>query len=215
MSPVSPGAVLLPLTDEEGERLLVRARAGVASAAAGIRTPPPPWPLPASFAQPRDVFVTLTQEGRLRGCLGTWKAGGTLLDNLDRAARGAACDDPRFAPLEHGDVERVAIEVTVLDPPVVIDGPGGLTIGRHGVSVTHRSGRGLLLPQVAVEHGLGAEEFLRLACRKAGLPPDAWRRDAILEAFPARVFSESRKDPAASTSGGDGSPERQEPAESS
>jgi len=192
---VKAGAVLLPLTDEEGERLLSLARAGVASAAAGRPSPPPPQPLPASFSQPRDVFVTLTQEGRLRGCLGTWKAGGTLLQNLSRAARGAACDDPRFDPLGAHEVAGVAIEVTVLDPPEVIDGPGGLTIGRHGVSVTHRSGRGLLLPQVAIEHGLGPEEFVRLVCRKAGLPPEAWRQGAILEAFSARVFSEARKDP--------------------
>ena len=205
---MSPGAILVPLTDEEGEKLLVLARAGVASATAGIRSPPPPWPVPASFAHARDVFVTLTQEGSLRGCVGTWKSGGTLLENLGRAARGAACDDPRFAPLKTRDVERVAIEVTVLDPPEVIDGPGGLTIGRHGVSVTHRSGRGLLLPQVAIEHGLEAEEFLRLACRKAGLPPGAWRRDAILEAFSARVFRESRKDPTSSASSPEGSPER-------
>ena len=184
------GAVLLPLSDEEGARLLSLARAGVASAAARLPSPPPPRPLPAAFAQPRDVFVTLMQDGRLRGCLGTWKAGGTLLANLSRAARGAACDDPRFDSLGADEVDGVIIEVTVLDPPEVIDGPGGLTIGRHGISVTHSSGRGLLLPQVAVEHGLGPEEFLRLACRKAGLSPGAWRRDALLEAFSARVFSE-------------------------
>jgi AmmeMemoRadiSam system protein A len=200
---VRVGAVLNPLTDEEGRTLLLLARAGVASAAAGIPSPPPPRPLPASFSQPRDVFVTLMQEGRLRGCLGTWKAGGTLLQNLGRAARGAACDDPRFSPLGAHEVAGVAIEVTVLDPPEVIDGPGGLAIGRHGVSVTHRSGRGLLLPQVALEHGLGAEEFLRLVCRKAGLPPEAWRQGAVLEAFSARVFSEARKDRAAPAGGPD------------
>jgi len=190
--------VLLPLSDEEGAGLLSLARAGVASAAAGLPSPPPPQSLPASFFQPRDVFVTLLQDGRLRGCLGTWKAGGTLLENLVRAARGAACDDPRFDPLGADEVEGVTIEVTVLDPPEVIDGPGRLTIGRHGVSLTHRSGRGLLLPQVAVEHGCGPEEFLRLVCRKAGLSPEAWRQDAILEAFSARVFSETRRNPAAS-----------------
>jgi AmmeMemoRadiSam system protein A len=200
---VSDGAAFLPLTDQEGETLLLLARAGVLSAAAGIPSRPPPGPHPAAFSQPRDVFVTLTQEGQLRGCLGTWKAGNSLLENLVLAARGAACDDPRFPPLTRRDVDAVAIEVTVLDPPVVIDGPGGLTIGRHGVSVTHRSGRGLLLPPVASEHGLGPEEFLRLVCRKAGLPPGAWRRDVILEAFSARVFRETRRDPADGAPGPD------------
>jgi len=198
---VSDAAVFRPLTDDAGEKLLFLARAEVTSAAAGSPTPLAPGPLPASFIAPRDVFVTLTQAGQLRGCIGTWKAGRTLAENLCRAARGAALDDPRFPALGSHEVNDVAIEVTVLDPPIVIDGPGGLTIGRHGISVTHRLGRGLLLPQVAIEHRLGPEDFLRLVCRKAGLAPEAWRKDAVLEAFSARVFRETRSDPADSDGG--------------
>lgn len=186
------GADPLPLTAEDGDRLLSLARREVRAAASGEPPSRPPAGLPESFSAPRDVFVTLSSQGRLRGCLGTWKAGGTLSRNLLRAARGAALDDPRFPPVAEGELDGLAIEVTVLDPPVAIQGPEGLLIGRHGVSVAHRSGRGLLLPQVAVEHELGPVEFLGMVCRKAGLPPDAWRRDAVLEAFSARVFRERR-----------------------
>ncbi|HEV8202260.1 MAG TPA: AmmeMemoRadiSam system protein A [Candidatus Polarisedimenticolia bacterium] len=183
-------ALSSPLTDEEGDLLLRLARREVHSAAAGHPPCPPGPSLPAAFAARRDVYVTLTLEGRLRGCIGTWKAGRTLAENLARAARGVAREDPRFPPVETREVGRLAIEVTVLDPPKVIAGPGDLSMGRHGVSVSHRSGCGLLLPQVAIEHGLGPEEFLGLACRKAGLHAEAWRRDTILEAFSARVFRE-------------------------
>jgi AmmeMemoRadiSam system protein A len=180
----------LPLTAEDGDRLLSLARREVRSAASGASPSLPPAGLPEVFSAPRDVFVTLSAAGRLRGCLGTWKAGGALSRNLLRAARGAALDDPRFPPVTERETDALAIEVTVLDPPVAIQGPEGLLIGMHGVSVSHRSGRGLLLPQVAIEHRLGPEEFLGMVCRKAGLPPDAWRRDAVLEAFSARVFRE-------------------------
>ena len=180
----------LPLSAEDGERLLVLARREVRSAASGEPPSSPPAGLPAAFSAPRDVFVTLSLAARLRGCLGTWKAGGALSRNLLRAARGAALDDPRFPPVAADEIEALAIEVTVLDPPTTIQGPDGILIGRHGVSVSHRSGRALLLPQVAVEHRLGPEEFLGMVCRKAGLPPEAWRRDAVLEAFSARVFRE-------------------------
>jgi AmmeMemoRadiSam system protein A len=179
------------LTAEEGALLLLLARQEVRSAVSGSPAPPPRPPLPESFSATGDVFVTLTRGGRLRGCLGTWKAGGSLSGNLLRAARGAALEDPRFPPVTVPELDGLAVEVTVLDPPAVIAGPDEIVIGRHGVSVSHRLGRGLLLPQVAIEHRVGPEQFLGLVCRKAGLPPDAWRRDTLIEAFSARMFRES------------------------
>jgi len=179
------------LTAEEGDLLLLLARQEMRSAVSGSAPPPPHPPLPESFSAAGDVFVTLTRGGLLRGCLGTWKAEGSLWRNLLRAARGAALEDPRFPPVTAPELEGLAVEVTVLDPPAVIAGPDEIVIGRHGVSVSHRLGRGLLLPQVAIEHRVGPEEFLRLVCRKAGLPPDSWRRDTVIEAFSARVFRES------------------------
>jgi AMMECR1 domain-containing protein len=56
--------------------------------------------------------------------------------------------------------------------------------------ITQDRARGLLLPQVAVARQWDRERFLEETCRKAGLPPDAWRRGAIIEGFTAEVFRE-------------------------
>jgi uncharacterized protein (TIGR00296 family) len=63
-------------------------------------------------------------------------------------------------------------------------------IGRHGLLVSLNARRGLLLPQVPVEHGWDRETFLEQTCRKAGLPLDAWRHGATLEAFTAELFGD-------------------------
>jgi AMMECR1 domain-containing protein len=48
----------------------------------------------------------------------------------------------------------------------------------------------LLLPQVAAEWGWSRDEFVQHACRKAGLPEDAWQRGATLYKFEAEVFGD-------------------------
>jgi uncharacterized protein (TIGR00296 family) len=63
-------------------------------------------------------------------------------------------------------------------------------VGRHGLVVSMGFRRGLLLPQVPVEHGWDRITFLQQTCRKAGLPPDAWTKGASLQAFTAEVFGE-------------------------
>jgi len=64
-------------------------------------------------------------------------------------------------------------------------------VGRHGLLISDGARRGLLLPQVPVENGWDRETFLEQTCRKAGLPLDAWRKGATLEAFTAEVFSDA------------------------
>jgi uncharacterized protein (TIGR00296 family) len=68
-------------------------------------------------------------------------------------------------------------------------------VGRHGLIIERGWRRGLLLPQVATEHGWDRETFLTHTCLKAGLPSDAWRGGARILTFEAQVFSE--KSPAA------------------
>jgi len=63
-------------------------------------------------------------------------------------------------------------------------------VGKHGLLICEGPRRGLLLPQVAVEHGWDRETFLQHTCRKAGLPADAWRQGARIEVFTAEVFGE-------------------------
>ena len=183
-----------PLSPEEADLLLQVARRTVQAAVTGGAPPRHADERPL-FRARRDVFVTLRLDGALRGCLGTYGAARPLFDNLVQAARGAALDDPRFPPLRPDELPGVRIEVTLLDPPFPIAGPEAIAVGRHGLSVSQREARGLLLPQVAIEHRLDAEAFLGLACRKAGLAPDAWRHGARLEAFTAECVSEPEIDP--------------------
>lgn len=193
------------LTAEDGDLLLGLARGAMQAVVEGTeaaRDPADAGGL-ALLRTRRDVFVTLRLDGSLRGCLGTYGASGPLLENLVHAARGAARDDPRFPPVAPHELGRLRIELTILDPPFRIAGPESITVGRHGLSVFQRGARGLLLPQVATEHGLDAVAFLGLACRKAGLPPDAWRHGARIEAFTAQSVAESEVSP---RSGPDGEP---------
>jgi uncharacterized protein (TIGR00296 family) len=81
------------------------------------------------------------------------------------------------------------VEISILSPLKSI-APEQIVVGRHGLVVSRGSYRGLLLPQVAVENGWDAATFLEQTCLKAGLPADAWRRGATLQAFTAEVFGE-------------------------
>jgi len=85
----------------------------------------------------------------------------------------------------------IHIEISVLSPLQDVE-PGKIEVGRHGLLVSEGHRRGLLLPQVALQWGWDARQFLEQTCLKAGLEKDAWRRGAQVEAFTAVVFGEDR-----------------------
>jgi uncharacterized protein (TIGR00296 family) len=108
-----------------------------------------------------------------------------------QCAMDAATADVRFSPVGHHELCDLAIEISVLGPLEAIDpNPDAFTIGLHGLVVEEQARRGLLLPQVALEWGWTAEEFLCHASAKAGLPPDAWRQGARVYRFAAEVFGD-------------------------
>jgi uncharacterized protein len=155
--------------------------------------------LPAWFDEPRGVFVTLTEypDEALRGCIGFVVPVFPLRTALPRAAAAAATDDPRFPPVRASDLGHLLIEVSLLTNPEVIaprrrvDVPRALVVGRDGLIVSGYGTSGLLLPQVAVEQGWNAEEFLAGTCEKAGLRPGAWLEDAVsIRSFRAEAFRE-------------------------
>ncbi len=151
--------------------------------------------LPEVFREKRGVFVTLHKDHDLRGCIGYPEPVMALVDAILDSAVGAAMHDPRFPPVRHEELEQIAIEVTVLTPPVKIDAnpwdlPDHVKIGKHGLIVKKGIHQGLLLPQVAEEWGFDSEEFLSQTCVKAGLPPDAWLTGAAVYSFEGRIFAE-------------------------
>jgi uncharacterized protein len=149
--------------------------------------------IPRSEAlEPRcGVFVTLHVGGKLRGCIGVIEAKQRLGESIVRCASGAALEDPRFSPLLEEELPLMRVEVSLLSPlePLL---PEEIEIGRHGLLVEQGIRRGLLLPQVAVEHHLGREEFLKETCHKAGLPVDAWKApDTHIYGFTCEILDEA------------------------
>jgi AmmeMemoRadiSam system protein A len=141
------------------------------------------------------AFVTLTLQGRLRGCIGSLEPREPLDLTLVDCAISAACNDSRFPPVTEPEVAQVCFEVSTLTPPRLLEGPQDIVLGRDGVLVEIAGRRGLLLPQVASRYGWDQETFLDRACVKAGFEAGDWRRGARLWTFQAQVFSEA--DPAA------------------
>ncbi|HEY3928348.1 MAG TPA: AmmeMemoRadiSam system protein A [Candidatus Koribacter sp.] len=141
------------------------------------------------LAQERGAFTTLHRNGNLRGCIGYVLPVASLYRTIAETATAAAFDDPRFEPVTPAEVPDLKVEISVMSPLFPIR-PEEIEIGKHGLLVTLDRHRGLLLPQVPVEHEWDRETFLSETCRKAWLPPDAWRHGVQLEAFTAEVFSE-------------------------
>jgi len=194
MSPPSdtkPGAITSGISPEfspaERAALLALAHRSIESELVGIRldlTPPS-----EHLAEPRGAFTTLHLNGKLRGCIGYVIATDPLYRTVAETARAAAFQDPRFQPVTEEEVASLVIEISVLSPLSPIRAED-VIVGRHGLLVAQGRHRGLLLPQVPLEWGWAREEFLAHTCRKAGLPPDAWRQDAELQAFTAEVFGD-------------------------
>ena len=143
----------------------------------------------AALAEARGVFTSLYIGDRLRGCVGYVRPEISLYRAVAESARAAAFADTRFSPLSKEEAPQIRVELSVLSllNPIA---PEAIEVGRHGLLITMNGYRGLLLPQVAVEHGWDRTTFLEQTCRKAGLPVNAWREGAVIEVFTAQVFGE-------------------------
>ena len=104
-----------------------------------------------------------------------------------RAARPSTTRASRRS--RRDEVPELQVSLSVLSPPQPIR-PDQVEIGRHGLLISLGPYRGLLLPQVPVEHGWDRITFLEQTCKKAGLPPNAWQTGARLEAFTAEIFGD-------------------------
>jgi uncharacterized protein len=145
------------------------------------------------FAERRGVFVTLHVGGRLRGCIGVVEPVDPLEQAIARCAASAALCDTRFSPIRADEIPILRIELSLLSPPEPIR-PELVEIGKHGLLISKGGHRGLLLPQVAVEHKLTREQFLEETCRKAGLSTKAWQEpETQIYGFLCEVFSEEEE----------------------
>lgn len=140
------------------------------------------------------AFVTLSEHGRLRGCIGTIIGKQPLYLTIRDMAVEAGTGDPRFPQVELSEMKDIEMEVSVLSPLEKIDDPAVIEMGKHGVLVRKGYMSGVFLPQVATETGWSKEEFMSELCsQKAGLPRDAWKgKGTDIYIFTAEVFSEKK-----------------------
>jgi uncharacterized protein (TIGR00296 family) len=184
------------LTSSEGELLIRIARSIIEYAVA--KTPKPKIHFFPVLDEKRGVFVTLTIDGELRGCIGFPYPVMPLGEAIVQAAAAAAREDPRFPPVNAEELAKIGIEVTVLTAPVTLDcrpedRPAHVEVGRHGLIVRGRGTSGLLLPQVATDYGWDATEFLDHTCIKAGFLGRCWDSDKVeVLTFEGQIFSEHR-----------------------
>jgi uncharacterized protein len=178
------------LTAEERGLLLRTARQAIEAHLRGERLR-----LPEATGGLRErcgAFVTLCRrrDGELRGCVGLLQSEQPLLSTVARMAVAAATEDSRFDPVTVADLPGLEIDISALSPLRKVR-PEEVEVGVHGLVVSHRGRRGVLLPQVAVENHWDRETFLAHTCWKAGLPLDTWREPGVeILGFTAKVFGE-------------------------
>jgi len=179
------------LSEEDRKAILELARQGVLHAVCHDR-PLSSFPTEGIFGERHGLFVTLHVAKKLRGCIGVVEGHTILGETLARCAADAALHDPRFSRMRQEEMAALEIEVSLLSPLVPIRAEEVET-GIHGLLVERGPRRGLLLPQVAVEHRLGREQFLAETCMKAGLPRGAWKdAETKLYGFQCEIIAETR-----------------------
>ncbi len=174
------------LTADDGKLLVSLARKAVEQHLKTGKCLDVPEGLSRKLLQHSGVFVTINRvvndEKELRGCIGMPYPTMPLAQAVIDSAINASTQDPRFPPLSLKELDSVVFEVSVLTPPRLIEVKNPreyserVTVGEDGLIVERGIYKGLLLPQVPVEWGWDAQEFLCQCCNKAGLLADYWLR---------------------------------------
>ena len=152
------------------------------------------YDLTPNLKQNSRLFVTLTEKGELRGCIGHVEAIMPIYQAVIDNTFSAAFRDTRFPPVRSNEVSDIRIEISINTPQRLIKDVNQIEIGKHGLIIERGFHRGLLLPQVPVEWNWDRDEFLKGICRKAGLPDGAWKDPATkLYIYSSQVFHEPEK----------------------
>jgi AmmeMemoRadiSam system protein A len=191
--PSEPAPLLAP---EQRRALLRLARDSIAHGLATGR----PLPVqvdaqPAPLRAERAAFVTLHEDGQLRGCIGHLDAVAPLAVDVADNAYAAAFRDPRFPPLGADELDRIHIEISVLTPAEPIDFADeqglldALEPGRDGVILAEGPRRGTFLPTVW-EQLPDRRDFLSHLKQKAGLSPSHWSDQVRAWRYRSEAFGE-------------------------
>ena len=179
--------------DTLGMALLIRARNAIACAFGQLPQTEPDHP---ALAKPGATFVTLTQQGNLRGCIGSLEAWRPLDEDVRANAQSAACRDPRFAALSAAELARTRVEVSLLTPaepmPVTdeADAIRQMRPGIDGLIFECHGRRGTFLPQVW-ESLPEPQQFFAHLKQKAGFAADFWSPDVRLYRYAVQKWKEA------------------------
>ncbi len=177
------------MTQKEKEELLGLARETIISTVNGQPMPVIEKPSKAQESQ-SGCFVTVKQNGQLRGCIGNFIGQKPLWLTVREMAVSASTRDPRFYPMKKADLENFTLEISVLSPLEKAASVDQIKVGTHGIYIVKGTYHGVLLPQVATEYGWDRDTFLRHTCMKAGLPENEWQKDCDIYIFSAEIFGE-------------------------
>jgi uncharacterized protein (TIGR00296 family) len=191
-------------TLEEGTALIRFARENIEHYLENNKRIIVPEVIKNNFSDKYGVFVTLNiykiEGNPLRGCIGYIEPNYSLFDVIHRVSVSSATEDPRFPSVRRDEMDNIVIEISILTPPEIIEVSDSseylekIIIGRDGLIAERGMRRGLLLPQVPVDHNRNwdVKTFLEHTCKKAWLSSDAWRdiKSTKIYSFQAILFEE-------------------------
>lgn len=182
----------MELSFEEKKILIEAARVSINSVFTGEKVPEPDYQKYPVLKSHAGTFVTLTQFGSLRGCIGYIISDQPLFQTVCEAAVQASQHDPRFPSVRQSEIKNLSIEISILSEPFPLNSYDEIEIGKHGLILNEKGRRGLLLPQVPVEHHMNREQYLDAICQKTGFTVGYWKTKQLqLSAFTATVFCDS------------------------
>ena len=189
---------------EDGKMLIKFARDNVENYLKTSKKIGIPNEIKQKFSEKYGAFVTLNyfnvSDNPLRGCIGYIEPTYSLFDVIHRVSVSSAIEDPRFPSVTIEEMDNIIIELSILTPPKLLEVNDSkeyldkIIIGRDGLIAEKGMRRGLLLPQVPVDHNRNwdVETFLSHTCQKAWLPEDAWKDlSTKIYSFQAILFEET------------------------
>lgn len=190
----APAAEQTSVLSEEDKALLLKLARGVLEthiANGGSATPESLGiKLTAGMQRVMGAFVTLNENGELRGCIGEIFPRRPLYRAVMDHAVNAAVNDHRFQPVTADELPRIEMDISALTEPRPVGSYKDIILGKHGMVLEKLGRSAVFLPQVAPEQGWTLDETLSHLATKAGLPADAWKEGASFTVFEAIVFSE-------------------------
>lgn len=188
---------------EDGKTLIKFARENIEYFLKNNRRIPISEDIKKKFKDKYGAFVTLNvvnyTGNPLRGCIGYIEPTYPLFEVIHKVSISSAIEDPRFPSVSLEEMDNIVIEISILTPPqlLMVKDPkeylDKIVIGRDGLIAEKGMRRGLLLPQVPIDHGRNwdVETFLMHTCNKAWLSEDAWKdKNTKIFSFQAILFEE-------------------------